>query len=100
MSKTVTVPDSVELECEFKGVPRPLVTWSAILANNETKTTGWRITTGERAVEGQPVLVSTLTLSSTTVEDDGEYTCLGDNGLTSSSAAATLTVICKEYIVC
>ncbi|XP_050991224.1 cell adhesion molecule-related/down-regulated by oncogenes [Labeo rohita] len=77
--QAVTVGSSVRFTCAASGSPTPNITW---LLNSAPLTSSPRL----------QIAGSSLQISSVTVQDQGIYQCLFDNGISSAQSAGSLNV--------
>ena len=84
---------SVSLECQIEGKPKPTVTW--LKDGVEVNSTG-----DSRITASNNLNTWTLAITQLNRNDEGSYTCQANNSLqTITSATANLTVICKSLLL-
>ena len=92
MGPEVVVGETVELWCTAFGVPAPDISWQA---GGSVLMSGGRINITEGGSTGN-TSSSTLRVSSVALSDDGQITCVADNGVVSPvTSSLNLTVLCK-----
>ena len=85
---------SVTLECEIEGKPKPTVTW--LKDGVEVNSLG-----DSRITASNKLDTWTLNITELNRNDEGSYTCHASNSLDNkTSATAQLTVNCKFLIFC
>ena len=88
----VVVVDTAELQCTAFGVPAPDISWET---RGSALTSGGRINIMEGS-SSENSSSSTLSISSVSLSDDGQFTCVADNGVVSPDITTLdLSVLCK-----
>ena len=103
---TVNETESADLTCTVTGTPQPNITWYVLrdgsgvtrmevvegtkYSINESVSTG-----GDKNIQ----VVSVLTVSNTTMDDTGVYTCNGSNGRGSDEDTGRLTVQSEDCVL-
>ena len=88
----MVVGETAELQCTAFGVPAPSISW---------ETQGTVLRSGEHIniIEGEStgnISISTLTISDVALSDDGQFTCVADNGVGSAvTSFLHLIILCK-----
>ena len=91
MGPEVVVGETAELWCTAFGVPAPNISWQA---GGSVLMSGGRINITEGGSTGN--ISSTLRVSSVALSDDGQITCVADNGVVSPvTSSLDLTVLRK-----
>ena len=88
----MVIGETAELQCTAFGVPAPRISW---------ETQGTVLRSGERIniIEGGSngsTSYSTLTISNVALSDEGQFTCVADNGVGSAvNSSVILRILCK-----
>ena len=91
----MVVGETAELQCTAFGVPAPRISWETqgtVLRSEE------RINITERVLT-RNISISTLTISNVALSDEGQFTCVADNGVGPAvNSFLHLTILCKLIV--
>ena len=88
----VIVGETAILECAVFGIPAPNISWER---EGTVLMSGERISITEGRSNGN-TSYSTLTISNVALSDDGQFTCVANNGVGSSvNSSLILLIFCK-----
>ena len=91
----VIVGETAQLQCTAFGIPAPNISWEregTVLMSGERV----NITMGR---SNGNTSYSILTISNVALSDDGQFTCVADNGVGSSvNSFLHLTILCKLVV--
>ena len=89
------VGEIAQLQCTTFGIPAPNISWER---EGTVLMSGGRIKIIEGRSNGN-TSYSILTISNVTLYDDGQFTCVADNGVGSSvNSSLHLTILCKLVV--
>ena len=87
------VGETAELQCMAFGVPAPSTSWET---QGTVLRSGECINITERVLTGN-ISISTLTISNVALSDEGQFTCVADNGVGPAvNSTVILRILCKS----
>ena len=93
----VIIGNTASVQCTVFGVPTPDISWEM---NGSPLEDGGRVDISEETVYENTTISSTLLISNVTLSDNGQYTCVADNGVNpNTSMSLQLTILCKSIKV-